>query len=241
MSEIKPIRLDSRLRLLAEEMTPGGAGIDVGTDHGYLAVYLVQSGLAARMVASDVNSGPLASAESCIAEHGLTDKIEIRLADGLKGLDLAGISDIFIAGMGGILISEILAARHPLPQKLTLQPMTQAPLLRRWLLENGYRIERERCALSGGKVYSAMTARYDGVKRDCSPIFALVGLTPEDGSEAGFLYLERQLARLQRKIAGLLEQRGSDAVLQNSAELDETKSLAAELEAMIIQRKRCQI
>ena len=220
MSGTGPICLDSRLRLLAEEMTPGGAGIDVGTDHGYLAVYLVQSGLAARMVASDVNRGPLASAESCIAEHELT------------GLDLAGISDIFIAGMGGILISEILAARHPLSQKLMLQPMTQAPLLRRWLLENGYRIERERCALSAGKVYSAMTACYDGVRRDCTPIFALVGQVPDDPSEAALFYLERQFSRLQRKINGLAQQGGSD-------ELDETQELAAALSKIIAKRKRC--
>ena len=232
MSGTGPICLDSRLRLLAEEMTPGGAGIDVGTDHGYLAVYLVQSGLAARMVASDVNRGPLASAESCIAEHGLTDKIETKLADGLKGLDLAGISDIFIAGMGGILISEILAARHPLSQKLMLQPMTQAPLLRRWLLENGYRIKRERCALSAGKVYSAMTACYDGVRRDCTPIFALVGQVPDDPSEAALFYLERQFSRLQRKINGLAQQGGSD-------ELDETQELAAALSKIIAKRKRC--
>ncbi len=232
MSETKQIRLDSRLQLLADEMTPGGAGVDVGTDHGYLAVYLVQSGRAARMLATDVNPGPLESARRCIDEHGLADKIETQLADGLIGLDLTNTSDIFIAGMGGILISEILSVRHPLSQKLMLQPMTQAPLLRRWLLENGCRLLRERCAVSGGKAYSVMTARYDGVKRDCTPIFALVGQVPDDPSEAALFYLERQFSRLQRKINGLAQQGGSD-------ELDETQELAAALSKIIAKRKRC--
>lgn len=226
------ISLDKRLSVLAEEMTPGGYGVDVGTDHGYLAVYLVQSGRAARMLATDVNIRPLQSAEHCIAENGLSDRVSVKLTDGLSGLDLSEITDIFIAGMGGILISEILSARHPLSQKLVLQPMTQAPALRQWLCENGYRIERERCAVSAGKAYSVITARYVGEKQPCDVLFALVGRTPEDLSADGDVYLQKQLFRLERKADGL---RRSD--LADEAALAGTDSLIASLKAVIAARK----
>lgn len=226
------LSLDKRLMLLAEEMSPGGYGVDVGTDHGYLAVYLVQSGRAARMLATDVNPQPLSSAEACIAEHGLTDRIKTRLTDGLAGIELEAVTDIFIAGMGGILISEILAVRHPLVgKKLILQPMTQAPALRRWLLEQGYQIERERCARSGGKVYAVITARYDGVERSCSPLFELVGRTPEDPSADAGAYLSRQLERLERKIEGLRRSAGQTDPLARS------EALAEGLRALLKARK----
>ena len=78
--------LDSRLSAIAELFTPGGRGIDVGTDHGYLPVALVQAGKAAHFIASDLRPGPLQSARANIRENGLADRIETRLAD---GLDLA--------------------------------------------------------------------------------------------------------------------------------------------------------
>ena len=228
MKELSTIVLDKRLALLAEEMTPGGFGVDVGTDHGYLAVHLAGSGRAARMLATDVNEQPLQSARRCIEEHGVGDRVDTRLTDGLKGLELTGITDIFIAGMGGILISEILAARHPLHQKLILQPMTQAPALRRWLCENGYEILRERCAVTGGKAYTVLTARYTGRVQPCSPLFALVGRAPEDSSPDGMAYLRRQLTRLERKAEGLRRSAGAFG-----EELAETEALADALRAIL--------
>lgn len=218
--------------MLAKEMTPGGFGVDVGTDHGYLAVYLVQSGRASRMLATDVNLQPLQSAERCIAENGLSDRISTKLTNGLSGLDLTEATDIFIAGMGGILITEILSVRHPLTQKLVLQPMTQAPALRQWLCENGYLIERERCPVSAGKAYSVITARYTGEPQPCDALFALVGKASEDLSADGDAYLQKQLARLERKAAGL---RQADAA--DEAGLAETESLIASLKVILTARK----
>lgn len=226
------ITLDKRLALLAEEMTPGGFGVDVGTDHGYLAVYLIESGKASRMLATDVNPGPLQSAQSCIREHGLRDRIETRLADGLNGLDLTPVTDILIAGMGGILMTEILGARHPLMGKrLILQPMTQAPALRQWLAEKGYDILRERCAVSAGKPYTIMTACYDGISRMISPLFGLVGRTPEDPSADAEAYLEKQLRRLERKADGLRKS------AEREKELAETEALTDALRELLDKRK----
>ncbi len=170
--------LDKRLSVIASLFTPGGRGIDVGTDHGYLPVALVQSGAALSMLATDVRPGPLDSARRCVRENGLEGQIETRLADGLDGLPLAGITDIIIAGMGGQLIAEILSRRVLELDgiNLLLQPMTQAPYLRQWLCENGFAIRQERCAVAAGKACNAVIqATFTGEKIPCPPLYALVG------------------------------------------------------------------
>lgn len=206
------IHLDKRLARMAGMMTAGGRGIDVGTDHGYLAVSLVQQGIAASMIATDINEAPLRSAQSCIRENELEDKIETVLTDGLQGVDLSGVTDIFIAGMGGILITEILAARlSELQDKnLILQPMTQAPALRAWLLEHGFAICKERCAAVGGKAYSIINARFDGEKRTCDLLYGLIGRSWEDESEDAEIYLQTLLARQQKVLRGLQQAENAD-------------------------------
>ena len=206
------IHLDKRLSLMAEMMTKDGFGIDVGTDHGYLAVALIQQGRAEKMIASDINEAPLASAESCIRENGLSDRITTVLTNGLIGIDLSEITDIFIAGMGGILISEILSARLPdiLDKNLVLQPMTQAPALRTWLSENGFAILEERCALVAGKAYSIIHARYNGVSFTPDGFYALVGKTSEDTSPDGTAYLQVLYDRQKKILRGLLQSENAD-------------------------------
>ncbi len=228
------IHLDNRLSRMAEMMTPGGRGIDVGTDHGYLAVSLVQQGRAASMLATDINEAPLASARSCIAENGLTDQIDTCLTDGLTSVDLRGVTDIFIAGMGGILITEILAARLPeLEDKnLVLQPMTQAPALRQWLCRNGFAILQERCAVVSGKAYSILNARFDGQKQEAGLLFSLIGRTPEDGSDQATVYLQTLLSRQQKVLRGLSQAETADA-----EKLAETRQIVTHLEELLRQRK----
>ena len=223
--------LDKRLAAVAEEMTLGGVGVDVGTDHGYLAVHLVETGRAARMLATDINPQPLESARRCVAEAGLTDRIETVLTSGLEGLDLEPVTDVFIAGMGGVLITEILAARHPVRAALSLQPMTQAPALRQWLLENGYEIRRERCAVSAGRPYTVIHAAYDGQVRKCDPLFALVGLAGEDDSPDAGADLRRQLDRLAQKANGLARAAGGETErAETLALMDELRQLIAKQE-----------
>ncbi len=227
------IHLDKRLARMAEMMTPGGRGVDVGTDHGYLAVSLVQQGRASFMLATDIHEGPLRSARRCIAENGLTDKIETVLTDGLNGIDLTGITDILIGGMGGILISEILAARlsELRDKNLVLQPMTQAPVLRIWLAEHGFAIVGERCAVAGGKAYSILNARFDGHKHDCGLLLSLIGRAAEDGSEDADIYLEQLLSRQQKVLQGL-----SRAEQTDTAKLAETQAVIIRLQTLFRQR-----
>ena len=214
------ITIDKRLQAIAEFVTEGGLVVDVGADHGYLSIYLVESGRSKKALATDVREMPLQSAQENIAEHLLSEKIDTMLTDGLNGVDLQDMTDIVIAGMGGILISEILEARHPLVEKnLVLQPMTQAGHLRQWLCENGYDIIEEAPVFVGKKAYCVIHAKYDGVVRSCDELFRLIGRIPQSSDENVERYLSHMEQKLLKKAAGLQKSEKEPAELGKTLEL----------------------
>ena len=97
-----------RLLAIASFVRPGARVIDVGSDHGYVPIYLLQEKIATHALCTDVHEGPLLKSRENSIRFGLTDCIETRKADGLLNVDVSGYDTIIIAGMGGILISEIL-------------------------------------------------------------------------------------------------------------------------------------
>ncbi len=155
------IALSERLKALADLVTPGNRAADVGCDHGFLSIYLVQAGISPRAIAMDVRPGPLAAAEEHIAAHRLGAYIDTRMSDGLKAL-LPGEADTLIcAGMGGRLMERILsegAEKAVLMRELILQPQSEIPQFRKFLRESGYGITDERMIYEGGKYYAAMRA-----------------------------------------------------------------------------------
>ena len=113
---------------------------DVGTDHGYVPIYLMQSKRIVFAVASDVRPGPLARAKQNIEEAGLSDYIEVRLSDGLAALKKGEADTILIAGMGGPLMERILQERLETAcaaAELILQPQSEIPAFRRFLAKAG--------------------------------------------------------------------------------------------------------
>ncbi len=152
-------------RLLAVADLAGNAEVlaDVGTDHGYIPVYLLSSGKIQKAVAMDINLGPLRRAKQNINQYGMEGKIETRRSDGLSSL-LPGEADtIVIAGMGGKLMMRILsqgeqAARTA--KKLVLQPQSELYAFRSFLLERGYGIVAEDMVYEDGKYYSMMAVEY---------------------------------------------------------------------------------
>ncbi len=155
--------MNKRLRLIAD-MIPGGRGlIDVGTDHGYLPVWLARTGYTGDIFASDINSAPLESARKTAREALVEDKIQFLLCDGLSQCPPDRIDTIVIAGMGGDLICRILdGADWVLDERysLILQPMTKAEVLRYWLVNNGFLLEEERLVRDGGIIYQVIRARF---------------------------------------------------------------------------------
>ncbi len=198
--------LDERLGTVASLVRPGSFLADIGTDHGYLPVYLVGSGICPAALACDVNVLPLKKAEEEIKRNALENQIKTRLTNGLEGLENFPIDDIVIAGMGGELIWKILSAaewtQNPV-KRLVLQPMTKADFLRTALYKNGFEIIQEQAVRHRGRLYTVMLAAYTGKHRQIGSLFSLVGRLPECHTAAAENYILTQAQKLERKAAGL--------------------------------------
>ncbi len=153
------MQLSQRMEALAGLVTPGLFLTDVGTDHGYLPVWLCMNGTVPGAVAADINEGPLARAARTVRTYGLSDRIALVLSDGLKNLPDLKDGCILIAGMGGMLVIRILSEgeeRLAGAQELVLQPQSDIPLVRAWVSEHGWEITREDLVKEDGKYYPMM-------------------------------------------------------------------------------------
>lgn len=209
--------ITNRLLAVASFVRNGSYFIDVGTDHAYLPIYLIQNEKTERALASDINEGPCESAERHIAECGLSEKISVRKANGLCGISSSGMTDIAIAGMGGALIAEILAKADFIKDenvRLILQPMRNAPDLRRYLCENGFRIIGESLAREDERIYEIICAQYCGCAVPYTELSLLLGeKNMENKKEDPALFnafCEKNAAALTKKINGMQEG-GADA------------------------------
>jgi len=205
----KPAEPGPRLLLAAEMVRRGQAVADIGTDHAALAVYLVRAGISPRVIATDNKNGPLANAAKNVALSGLDEQIELRLADGLKGIAPGECGDIVIAGMGGVLIAQILSRAGWLrggATHLVLQPMSRAEALRLWLSTNGFVILCENACFDDGRAYICMEAVFTGEPVSCAMpqyAYSYIGELRRCEAEAAKVYLVKQAAHLKRRLAGL--------------------------------------
>ncbi len=214
MEKLPPI--SARMMSAVSFVRPGAVVCDVGTDHGYVPIYLVGSGRAVRAVASDVNEGPLKRADANIRRYGMSDRIKTVLTDGLDGLESTGATDILICGMGGELIGEIVRRSEFAKRcRLILQPMTFHARLREELLAAGYNILGEKLSLDAGKVYTCICAEFGGKKRAYTEVELLLGRENLcAGDDLLALYGEKVLSALRKKAAGL-SSAGKDASKEN--------------------------
>ena len=166
---ISPI--NKRLLCCASLVRDGAVLGDVGTDHGYLPIYLLKVGKIDRAVLSDINEGPLSKARENVSENSLCDKCRLVLCDGASAISDLGITDYCIAGMGGELIASILSKAPHLKDgaiRLVLQPMSRPEALRAFLWDNGFRIITEQYVVDDGKKYVCICAEYKGEPVDYS-------------------------------------------------------------------------
>ncbi len=157
------MNLSSRLDAVAGYIPQGSTVADIGTDHLQLPVYLINSGLCRSVIASELNRLPYRQAENLATFHRLTDKIQVRLGDGLKVLSPGEAQVIVIAGIGGNAIIKMLSGSPKALetiQRLILQPMTGAGYLRLWLVQNGWRIGDETITEEKGRLYCVIMAEH---------------------------------------------------------------------------------
>lgn len=220
--------IGSRLLSAAGFVRQGAYFADVGTDHAYLPLFLLSSGVIERAVCSDVNEGPLASAKCNAEEAGFSEKMIFMLTDGATTLSGLGATDYAICGMGGELIADIIdRAPHLCDENinLILQPMTRHGELRRYLSENGFRILAESHSYEAGKYYVCINARYTGESRTLTDLESELGeLDPRvEFSPEKRGYVEARLRAIRKARDGKLKG-GSSAAYENAI-LDEYQRL----------------
>lgn len=155
------MQLSKRLSAVAEFVTPGGCLVDVGTDHGYVPIALLEQKKISYAIAMDVNRGPLERAREHIAQYNMGDYIETRLSDGLYALQAGEGDSLLIAGMGGGLTVRILCEGEPLLSgfgELILEPQSDIDRVRAWLLEHGFYLAQENFVEEDGKYYPILRA-----------------------------------------------------------------------------------
>ncbi|MDD4377780.1 MAG: class I SAM-dependent methyltransferase [Eubacteriales bacterium] len=196
--------LDNRLLEIASMVRKDKVFADIGTDHGYIPVYLLGNKICSKGYACDINELPLKKAENNIKGYGFDKNIKTILCDGLNALH-GGVEDIIIAGMGGDTIIHILDEADWIRNEnthLILQPMTKVEKLREYLYEDGFEIREEKAVSSGKFVYTVMSVFYTGKKQKISQVFYYTGKLLEASDDEAIKYINRVIKILKAKAKG---------------------------------------
>lgn len=200
------MQLDKRLSVVADLVRKDKIFADVGTDHAFLPVYLIENKIICKAIASDLRVGPLNNAKATVIAHNLSEKIELRLSDGLDCFKENEVEEIAIAGMGGLLISEIIERTDWLKNKdihLILQPMTHVEELRKMLYDKGFSIEKECVAKDGNKLYIILSVYYCGNNTDYTDLDLIVGKLPENVDNLSKEFLAHIFEKYNKKLSAL--------------------------------------
>ncbi|MDR3565172.1 MAG: class I SAM-dependent methyltransferase [Negativicutes bacterium] len=171
------MKLGSRMAAIAAMIPAGSRVADIGTDHAYLPIHLVTSGVITSAVAGDVHHGPYQSALAAIGRMGLDEQISVRLGDGLAVLSPGEADTAIIAGMGGPTMIGILSDRPDVTRslsRLVLQPMLAAGAVRRWLVANGWHLVDENLVEEDGRIYEIIAAE-QGLSGEVEPVLYDIG------------------------------------------------------------------
>lgn len=154
------IKLSPRLKTIADEIEKGETMADIGTDHGFLPVYLWEKGICPKVIMTDISSGSLKKAEKNCRIRYPEVQFDLRQGSGIQILDSGEVDVIVIAGMGGILMTEILGNDLEKAwsfKKLVLQPRNRIGQLRYWLYDNCFSIKNEKLVREGKFICEILT------------------------------------------------------------------------------------
>lgn len=153
------MELSKRMQAVADLVTVGNKVVDIGTDHAYIPIYLIEKDISPSVIAMDINEGPLRIAENHIKEKHLGNKIQLRLSNGFEKIMPFEAETAIIAGMGGALVIRILGAYPAVSksiQEIILQPQSEIAKVREYLLNSGFSIVDEDMVVEEGKYYPMM-------------------------------------------------------------------------------------
>ena len=200
------MKLDSRLMAIARLVRKDRVFADIGTDHAYLPVYLVENGITSKAIAADLRVGPLENAKDAVVSYGFTEQIQLRLSDGLDNFKENEVEEIAVAGMGGLLISQFIERTGWLKNEnihLILQPMTHVEELRKTLFDNGFIIDKEVVAEDGDKLYIILSAYYYADETAYTDFDLIVGKLPHNDDELSKKYLAKIYDKHNKKLIAL--------------------------------------
>ena len=234
------MRLDGRLAAVAALVPRGARAADVGTDHAYLAIALLNEQDVETVIATDKNEGPCAAARRTISASGFTNRVQVRLGDGLAPLSPGEVDTVCIAGMGGGLIASILAEGAEVlaeVSRLVLQPMNDAAALRQWLYDNGWHIVEESLATADGRLYEIIAAE-PGTEETPEPWLLTLGpVLWRDRPPLFARHAEAQTERLRRILYGMEKSetaRESEAYRKIAGELSEIERRLKSVEERLV-------
>ncbi|MDK0652313.1 class I SAM-dependent methyltransferase [Clostridium perfringens] len=177
------MELSKRLKRIAEHVDKCESVADIGTDHGYIPIYLVKEGICKKAIASDINKGPIEKAKVNVAFEGVSNKVKCLLGPGLNPLKVGEVNGVILAGMGGNLTRDILLADMEKVKKydfIILQPAQNPEVLREFLYKNDYEIIDEDLIKDEGRFYELFKVKYnenseklvfeDGLYYEVSPL-----------------------------------------------------------------------
>ncbi len=186
------MEISRRLKEIGNLVIPGSRVADVGCDHAYISLYLIENNISSHIIAMDINQGPIDRARINVEAYGYKDKIQVRQSDGIKELKAGEVDSLLIAGMGGNLILKILSDSMDMVKthikSLVLQPQSDINLVRRQLKDFGFLITQENMIKEDGKYYVMMRAERESIIQDKKAY----ELTREEHNHFGRLLLKRQ-------------------------------------------------
>ena len=223
--------LSKRLEQVATMIPPCQTVADVGTDHGFLAVALIEKEIAGRVIAIDVNHGPLESAKRFVKERRLEDHIECRLGDGLAVTTTGEIDCAVICGMGGELMQHIISVGPELLQTYVVQPQSHREELKKFLVAQGYGITDEQCLQEGKQYYDiwvverGVTSVYNSLSSD-SILWEYGAILQEHRSPIWVHHIQRRIETLESIASHMRDaSKGSQDLVAMEKEIEALRSI----------------
>ena len=225
------ISLTRRLRAAADLVRCGSVTADVGCDHGKLSAFLLDSGRAEFVYATDIRKQPLEKAAALLSQERYEGRYECVLTDGLNGLPADRITDVVIAGVGDDVTEKIIGDATWLKDKgkrLILVPASRHERVRQFLAENGFSVTDEQAVSERRHVYTVIAAEYTGDVR--SPDIrekwlGRIDMNTDDGRE----YIAVLKRRMEAVAEGIRD--SEDPVYREAVSvLEEIEALARDAE-----------
>lgn len=225
------MELSKRLSAVAGLVTEGASVADIGTDHGYIPIYLAGKDGSRKLIAMDINEGPLKRAKAHIQAEGYEEVIETRLSDGLEALKPGEVHTMIAAGMGGGLVIHILEAQPEVTagiREFILQPQSEIGKVRRYLETHGFVIVKEDMVEEDGKYYPMMKVLHGQEQRPATKIELLYGRKLLEERHPVLLQYLRREQQLKTRIQDALRAQNTGRAKQRIQELEDELTLIKE-------------